>query len=153
MRLTICAALALGSWTCAHSAHAESALRPVHAVYVETARKAGFGSKRLLEPANSMFPGDRVILVLDWRSPAKPGGFVLTSPVPKPLSFERSSNEVEEISVDGGRHWGRLGSLKIRDANGLRFATPEDATHVRWRIPARIAAQGAGRIAYSAIVR
>lgn len=153
MRLTFCTMLALCSGAYVHSAHAESTLRPTHAVYVEKAHKVGFGMDRSLEPANRILPGDRVVLVLDWQAPAKAGSFVLTSPIPKTLSFERSSNDVEEISADGGQSWGRLGSVKIRDENGLRFATPEDATHIRWRIPAQVAARGAGRIAYSAIAR
>jgi hypothetical protein len=60
---------------------------------------------------------------------------------------------VEEISIDGGRSWGKLGMLMIRDTSGTRLASPEDVTHVRWRIPASVAARGTGTIAYSAIVR
>ena len=37
--------------------------------------------------------------------------------------------------------------------SGSRMATPEDVTHVRWRVAPATAAQGQGRIAYSAIVR
>lgn len=153
MRSIYCAAFALSLGAATHPASAESIWRPAHAVYVEKAPAAGLRPARLLEPAGKMSPGDRVVLVLDWRAPEKPGGFTLTSPVPKALSYERSSNGMEEISVDGGRSWGRMGILTIRDPEGARLATPEDVTHVRWRIPAQTAARGSGRIAYSAIVR
>jgi hypothetical protein len=53
------------------------------------------------------------------------------------------------VSVDGGKTWGKLGKLRI----GSRLATPEDVTHVRWRISAAHAALGRGDIAYSGIVR
>ncbi|WP_324742794.1 hypothetical protein U8326_05285 [Tsuneonella sp. CC-YZS046] len=153
MRPILFAAFALCLGAAIHPAQAELIWRPAHAVYVEKSHVPGLRPVRLLEPAGKMSPGDRVVLVLDWRSPAKPGGFTLTSPVPKALSYERSSNGMEEISVDGGRNWGRLGALTIRDPEGARLATPEDVTHVRWRIPAQAAARGSGRIAYSAIVR
>ena len=52
-------------------------------------------------------------------------------------------------SVDGGRTWGKLGNLRM----GGRYATPEDVTHVRWRIAPGHAARGSGHIAYSGIVR
>ena len=44
---------------------------------------------------------------------------------------------------------GRIGTLRY----GMRLATPEDVTHVRWRVPADHAAAGRGQIAYSGIVR
>ncbi len=153
MRSILCAAFGLCLSATMHPASAESIWRPAHAVYVEKAPTVGLRPARLLEPAGKMSTGDRVVLVLDWRSPEKPGGFILTSPVPKALSYERSSNGMEEISVDGGRNWGRMGTLTIRDPEGARLATPEDVTHVRWRIPTQTAARGSGRIAYSAIVR
>lgn len=153
MRFILSAVFAASLVTAIQPAQAESIWRPAHAVYVEKSPAAGLRSIRSLEPADKMISGDRVVLVLDWRAPEKPGGFMLTSPVPKPLSFERSSNGMEEISVDGGRSWGRMGTLLIRDGDGTRLAGPEDVTHIRWRIPAQTAARGSGRIAYSAIVR
>ena len=69
--------------------------------------------------------------------------------MPRAISYQTSSRGDVEVSVDGGRTWGRLGVLKI----GLRLASPEDVTHVRWRISPQLASQGRGQIAYAGIVR
>jgi hypothetical protein len=66
--------------------------------------------------------------------------------MPRTLQFQGSADGSEEVSVDGGRHWGRLGDLRV----GSRLATPEDVTHVRWHIATPAPT---GQIAYSAIVR
>lgn len=101
---------------------------------------------RVLEPAQRLRPGDRVVTIVSWKR-AQPGRhFTVTNPLPRTLYFQGTADGDEEVSVDGGRTWGRLGSLRIAE----RLATPEDVTHVRWRI-ATPAPQG--RIAYSAIVR
>jgi len=88
----------------------------------------------------------RVVTVVTWRRTIPGGSFVLTNPLPRGLWYQGSAMEDEEVSVDGGKTWGRLGDLR----SGNHLATPEDVTHVRWSI----ASTGAsGRIAYSAIVR
>jgi hypothetical protein len=112
------------------------------AVFVERTR----GAVRSLELADRVAPGDRVVTILSWRQGAN-GGFTVTNPVPRHLAYQGSGADDEEVSVDGGRTWGRLGELTV----GSRLATAEDVTHVRWHIPAAQAASG--RIAYSGIVR
>jgi hypothetical protein len=116
------------------------------AVFVERATQQ---RGRLLEPAARLSRGDRVVYVLNWTRQAGSGGFVVTNPLPRTVYYQDSANDDAEVSVDGGRSWGRLETLRI----GSRDATPEDVTHVRWRVPASLAAQGSGQIAYSAIVR
>ncbi len=112
------------------------------AVFVErTAERA-----RVLEPASRLTRGDRVVTVLTWQRSAPGGQFTLTNPLPRSVYYQGSANDDEEVSVDGGRSWGKLGALK---AEG-RLATPEDVTHLRWRISSP---SNAGRIAYSAVVR
>jgi hypothetical protein len=74
--------------------------------------------------------------------------------MPRAVSFQRSAVGDEEVSVDGGRTWGDLETLTVRDRDGqLRHAVPEDVTHLRWRIPGEIAAQGEGQMIYRGIVR
>ncbi len=142
--------LALAVPASAHAApalaHAAPAVALDSAVFVE--RNLPDKGRRL-EPARSLTPGDRLVYVVNWHRLGGNGGFVVTNPLPRTVYFQGSANGDEEISVDGGRSWGRLAGLRI----GNRFATPEDVTHVRWRVAPITAAKGSGRIAYSAIVR
>jgi hypothetical protein len=115
------------------------------AVFVERTAPQG----RRLEPAEALVRGDRVIYVVTWQRTAGSGPFVVTNPLPRSVAFQGSADGDEQVSADGGRTWGRLGELRY----GLRMTTPEDVTHVRWRVPAERVARGRGRIAYSAIVR
>ena len=108
------------------------------AVFVERLGHTGDGRiERLVEPATHFTRGDTVVLIVEWR--AQPGGkgFAVSSPIPATLAYEGSSRDGEEISVDGGRHWGTLGTLTISDGYGVRLASPEDVTNVRWPISAR----------------
>ena len=145
-RLFACAALALG-WPA--PALATPAVTIDSAVFVE---RVAAGTARRLEPARRLAPGDRVVTVVEWRRQGgvgREGGFVIVNPLPAMLAYQESAGEVQEVSVDGGRTWGRLETLRV----GTRDAVPEDVTHMRWRIPAGNAARGRGRIAYAGIVR
>ena len=116
------------------------------AVYLE--RLTG-DNVRSLEPATRLSRGDRVVTVVSWQRLGRPSGvngFTLVNPLPRAIAYQASACDSEEVSVDGGHSWGMIGTLRY----GSRLATPEDVTHVRWRLPARA---GSGRIAYSGIVR
>ncbi|MFM5884461.1 MAG: hypothetical protein ACKOQ3_03880 [Novosphingobium sp.] len=127
-------------------AEARSAIALDSAVFVERGTQQ---RGRLLEPAARLTRGDRVVYVLNWTRQAGSGGFVVTNPLPRTVYYQDSASDDAEVSIDGGRSWGRLDQLRV----GSRIATPEDVTHVRWRVAASQAAQGSGQIAYSAIVR
>ncbi|MDE8653222.1 hypothetical protein [Novosphingobium album (ex Liu et al. 2023)] len=116
------------------------------AVYVE---RQEADRDRRLEPAARLSRGDRVVTIVSWYRMGGDGSFVITNPLPARLAYQESARENQEVSVDGGRTWGKLEDLRI----GSRMATPEDVTHVRWRISALTAARGSGHIAYSGIVR
>jgi hypothetical protein len=116
------------------------------AVYVERIVQ---GKGRLLQPASALKRGDRVVYVVSWTRMGGQGGFTVTNPLPRKVYYQGSADGREEVSLDGGRSWGRLDALRVGD----RLATPEDVTHVRWRVPANEAARGSGQITYSAIVR
>jgi hypothetical protein len=116
------------------------------AVFVERIKP---GAVRLLEPARQLKRGDRLVYVVSWQRFGGAGGFTVTNPLPRTVYYQRSAADDEEVSVDGGKRWGRLEALRI----GARIATPEDVTHLRWRVAPSEAAKGAGRITYSAIVR
>lgn len=139
-------ALAIAALTAPVPAYADPLVALDSAAFVERVQP---GTGRTLEPVRQLSRGDRVVYVVSWKRSTGSGGFFLTNPLPRSVYFQGTANGDEEVSVDAGRTWGRIGALQI----GTRFATPEDVTHVRWRVPAAVAAQGSGRIAYSAIVR
>jgi hypothetical protein len=115
------------------------------AVYVERAN----GLARSLQLADRLSRGDRIVTILTWQKQSGTGGFTVVNPLPRKVAYQGSAREDEQVSVDGGRTWGRLGDLSV----GTRMATAEDVTHVRWHVGPRQAALGQGRIAYSGIVR
>lgn len=117
------------------------------AVFVE--REGTRNEGRRLEPVDELSRGDRIVTIVRWYRLGGDGSFTIINPLPRTVAYQKSSLPGEEVSVDGGKSWGRLGVLRV----GLRVATPEDVTHVRWHIPAQRAAKGAGQIAYSGIVR
>lgn len=104
---------------------------------------------RHLEPAEQLKRGDRIVTIVTWHRLGGNGAFTITNPLPESVAYQKSARDDEEVSIDGGRGWGRLADLKV----GSRNATPEDVTHVRWLISAQRAESGRGHIAYSGIVR
>ena len=101
---------------------------------------------RVLERADQLRRGDRVITVVSWRRALPGGAFTVVNPLPRSVQFQGSADGTEQVSADGGRTWGRLGQLRIAN----RLATPEDITHLRWRVASPAST---GQITYSAIVR
>lgn len=118
------------------------------AVFVERQQA---GNSRSLEPALRLSRGDRVVTVVTWQRlrPSANPSFTVTNALPRDIAYQDSARENEDVSVDGGRNWGKLGMLHV----GSRMATPEDVTHVRWRVGASHAVKSRGQIAYSGIVR
>lgn len=130
------------------AAAAKSQIATDSSVFVE---RKPTDTRRRLEPAEKLLPGDKVVTIVTWHRTGGRGAFTIVNPLPEALSYQRSAMqaEEEEVSVDGGRTWGRLPQLRIGD----RHAISEDVTHVRWRISGPSALRGTGRIAYSGIVR
>ena len=136
--------LVIGSFACliAGAAFAQSGVDISRSVYVE--RSAG--GVRAIEPASTLRKGDKGVLVMEWRAGDARRGFTVQSAVPRDLAFQRAASEAVEVSIDGGRSWGRLGGLKVGD----RLASVEDVTHLRWRVAA---GSDRGMLSYSAVVR
>ena len=137
--------------TAVQPAVAQPAVALDTAVYVEHVAAGNGGATRWLEPADRLAHGDRVVTQLTWK--VMPGrnnrGFTVTNALPRVVAYQQSALGDEDVSVDGGRRWGHLGSLTI----GSRLAIAEDVTHVRWRVSGRDAGAGSGRITYAALVR
>ena len=145
---------ALAAGFIATPAFAQSAVILTSAVFVEHLDHTGDGRiERQIKPANRLTSGDTVVLMVEWHARPDGRGFAVSSPNTPTLALTRKSREGEQVSADHGRHWGALGTLTVRDRSGARLASLQDVTDLRWPISPREAAQGSGRITYSATVR
>ncbi len=152
MRKLIIAAMIAGAL--ATPALAQESVMLQSAVFIERLSHTGDGRiARSIEPARTFSHGDRLILLVEWQAQPGDKGFTVTSAIPASIAFEDTSQEGMQVSADGGRHWGTLGSLQLNDHGTTRLASPEDVTHLRWQVNRDEARRGTGRMTYSAIVR
>lgn len=105
-------------------------------------------------------PGDRVVFTLSYRNGGSDAanGFRATNPMPAPVQFVSAAEEWAEVSVDGGKNWGKLATLKVpakaEDGTSVeRAAGPEDVTHVRWVFASAIAPGSEGSLTYRGIIK
>jgi hypothetical protein len=57
------------------------------------------------------------------------------------------------VSVDAGKSWGALASLKVKGADGKpRAAQGSDVTHVRWKLRDPVRAGEQGSVSYRAVL-
>ena len=113
------------------------------------------GGQPVLLAAAHVVPGDRLVFRNSYRN----GGttpatrFVVTNPVPAAVAWTGDASAGIEASVDGGRSFGALATLKVKGAGSQpRAAIPADVTHLRWTL-ASIAPGGAGQLSYRGVVR
>jgi uncharacterized repeat protein (TIGR01451 family) len=109
----------------------------------------------------AVVPGDKVVFTLEvvntGNLPA--AGFRATNPMPGAVQFASVAEDWAEVSVDGGKGWGKLGALKVRtkDSQGAteveRAAGPEDVTHVRWVFAEAIAPGASRKLSYRGVVK
>jgi uncharacterized repeat protein (TIGR01451 family) len=126
-------------------------------VFVERVKQDSAGKRSVvLEPPGVVTPGDKVVFVLSYRNGgAKPAAdFVVTNPVPGAVAFTAAEGEGAVVSVDGGKSWGQLAALKVRQADGtVRAAAPGDVTHIRWTFSRAIGAGEAGKLSFRGTVK
>jgi uncharacterized repeat protein (TIGR01451 family) len=126
-------------------------------VFVEReSRDADGRIKTELAAPKLVTPGDRLVFILNYRNVgAEPAtNFVVTNPLPEAVAFVGTPDERALFSVDGGRSWGALATLTIREKDGqLRSARPSDVTHIRWTLQKPLAAGAAGKLSFRGIVR
>lgn len=111
--------------------------------------------KVVLEEPKVVVPGDKLLFTTRYRNAgAQPvDNFVVTNPVPDAVRVADESALREQVSVDGGKAWGRLAELTVKGEDGTpRPATAADITHIRWTVPV-IAPGASGMVEYHAIVR
>lgn len=120
----------------------------------KTVTENGTSRTELLEP-KVVVPGDRLLFTTRYTNggstPAK--NFVVTNPLPAAVTLSYDAAGGYSVSVDHGKTWGPLSTLKVIDAKaGVRAATASDVTHLRWTLQS-IAPGFTGTVRYRAIVR
>ena len=111
--------------------------------------------KTVLVTPKIVVPGNRLLFSTSYRneSATPVQNFVVTNPVPEGIAVAAPDAASLTVSVDGGKTWGKLAALTVKDAKGTaRPAQAGDVTHVRWTL-ATIAPGAAGAVAYHAIVK
>jgi uncharacterized repeat protein (TIGR01451 family) len=101
-------------------------------------------------------PGDRLVFLVSYKNGgAQPAtGFTLTNPIPQAVAFTGTEDSSAIFSVDGGKSWGALASLKVVQADGTgRPATPADVTDIRWSFGKPIAAGSGGELSFKGVVK
>jgi hypothetical protein len=135
---------------------AASPISLVGDVKVEKIVTAPDGTERteLVEPS-AIIPGDRLIFGTDFAHTGAEvvNNFVVTNPLPAAVRLAPDADPALDVSVDGGKTWGKLAALTVSNSDGAaRPATHADVTHVRW-VLASVTPGAKGRLTYPAIIR
>jgi hypothetical protein len=104
---------------------------------------------------SAIIPGDRLIFATAYahNGTEAVSNFVVSNPLPAAVRLAPDADPALDVSVDGGKTWGKLAALTFVNPDGTeRSATHADVTHVRWVLPA-IAPGAKGRLTYPAIIR
>lgn len=138
------------------TAFASSNVTLSSSVFVERIVADGAGrSRTVLEEPKTVMPGDKLVFILDYRNDGQRAAtdFIVTNPVPSAVAFQGGA-ESAEVSIDGGKNWGALIALKVREPGGnWRSARLEDVTHLRWVMKHPIPAGGFGKLSFRGMVR
>jgi hypothetical protein len=119
---------------------------------------AGEATHALVDPAvthDKVIPGSHLVVATDYHNTSdKPvDHFVVINPLPAALMLSDDGMGDFDVSVDGGKTFGKLPALVVTDAKGgKRAAEASDVTALRWIIP-QIAPGASGKLEYHAVVR
>lgn len=148
--------IALAALLAPAAAFAADSVSLTSKVYVERVKPGADGKPvTVREEPGVVTPGDRLAFVLSYRNAgAEPAtGFTLTNPIPASVDFVGTDDRSAAVSVDGGKSWGRLESLKVVAADGTsRPAVAADVTHIRWSFDRPIAAGSKGELSFRGVV-
>ena len=143
--------------TLAGPAQAQQAVALKSTVYVARPVTDAQGNKKnqLFAP-DRVLPGEALVVMLEYKNNGtKPAAdFVINNPIPNAVSFTGVEQPWAVVSVDGGRTFGALATLKVAKGDGTsRAALPGDVTHVRWKFTQPIAAGTGGRVMFYGTVK
>lgn len=148
-------ALIAGSGVSAATAQAAQPFELVNDVKVDRVTVVEGKERHALVEPSVVVPGDRLVFSTRYRNntAAKVENIVVTNPIKPGIAFVSEAAGAADVSVDGGKAWGKLASLTVADGKGgQRAAQASDVTHVRW-VLASVAPGAAGTISFNAIVR
>lgn len=109
-----------------------------------------------VEVPKVVVPGDRLVFVISYQNQgaAPATDFVVTNPLPPSVTFEAAEGDEAVVSVDGGKSYGQLAALKVKQPDGTdRDALPADVTHIRWAFARPIPAGAAGTLRFKGVVK
>lgn len=133
----------------AGAAQAQGVTLAAHVLQERTVEENGV-KRVVLAPAGKVVPGNEVVYELAFANQGSRAAekVVLTNPVPATLEYV--SGEGALVSIDGGKTFGALTTLKVATADGTqRAAEPRDVTHVRWNLPP-VAPGASGHVLFKA---
>lgn len=111
-------------------------------------------------PAIKVLPGEIVQYNTFFENISnKPAANInIVNPIPKHTIYLPNSangkNTNTVFSVDGGKHYGKAGTLKVRGKNGkIHPAKPSDYTHIRWQYHGSLAPRSKQTVAFRVRLR
>jgi uncharacterized repeat protein (TIGR01451 family) len=111
-------------------------------------------------PATKVLPGEIVQYNTFFENISnKPAGNInIVNPIPKHTVYlphsAQGKNTQSVFSVDGGKYYGKAGTLKVRGRDGkLHPAKPSDYTHIRWHYQGHLAPKAKQAVAFRVRLR
>lgn len=108
-----------------------------------------------LADATSVVPSDQLVFAVSYHNTsAEPvTDLLIVNPVPASVRVTQQSANANEVSVDGGSSWGKLGDLVVTHSDGTKApASVDDISHLRWKV-ALIGPGQTGSVTFRATVR
>ena len=111
-------------------------------------------------PAAKVLPGEIVQYNTFFENISnKPAGNInIVNPIPKHTVYlphsAQGKNTLAVFSVDGGKHYGKAGTLKVRGTDGKIYpAKPSDYTHIQWQYQGNLAPKAKQAVAFRVRLR
>jgi hypothetical protein len=104
----------------------------------------------------TVLPGDPVVFMLTYKNQGSKAvtPFEINNPIPATVQYTGVEQPWAVVSVDGGKSFGAIATLKVKAADGkLRPATAADVTNVRWKFAKPVPGGATGRVSYYGIVK
>lgn len=112
--------------------------------------------KNQLFAPERVLPGEALVVMLEYRNNGtKPAAnFVINNPIPGAVSYTGVEQPWAVVSVDGGKSYGAIATLKVAKGDGtMRAALPSDVTHVRWKFAQPIPPATSGKVSFYGTVK